>query len=94
MDSQAPGDAQVQEKKGSGCPSQDPEAALQHESTGATDDDDNNNGNSHDATTQISEKKSLGFHLSFIGIALVAFVFSLDATMLAVALPVRSAPHR
>lgn len=38
-----------------------------------------------DATT---EKKSLGFYLSFFAINVLVFIYSLDATSLAVAIPV------
>lgn len=40
-------------------------------------------------TTATKRKKPIGFHLSFVGLLISVFVYSLDATTLAVAIPVR-----
>lgn len=73
------GPARDQEKSGSSSShSQDAVQALQSDADAEADTGD---------TTQ-KNTKSLAFHLSFIGIALVSFLFSLDATTQAVALPV------
>lgn len=74
-----------QEKSGgveSGSNGQDVDKALQSDAERAEAAVDDGDGG------QKKNKKSLAFHLSFIGISLIAFLFSLDATTQAVALPV------
>lgn len=45
-------------------------------------------GPNSDSSTSVKMRKPLSFHLAFVGIAINTFVFSLDATALAVAIPV------
>jgi hypothetical protein len=79
-DNPAPPEAQPQEKHGeNGGSNANPDQEAQLPS-----------GHADAATNANGNKKSLAFHLSFVGIALVAFLFSLDATTQAVALPVSS----
>jgi hypothetical protein len=79
--------AGVQEKNGSSSDSQDADPAPKSEVPSDTE-AAAINGDAPQKT-----KKSLAFHLSFIAITFLSFLFSLDATTQAVALPVGSGPR-